>query len=182
MATRNKIFLSGEVYFLTFTILDWKPIFTSDKYANLIYKWFDYMKENYNNKIHGYAIMPNHVHVLLKATDKSPQVPKLIQNAKRFLAYEIVKYLEEEGKKELLAHFQEKARTNYRAKHKLFKQNYDSLIIQSRKFFLEKLNYIHKNPCSPKWNLAERVVDYKHSSASNYILGSGVYDVDVLEI
>lgn len=225
MATKNKLFQSNEIYFLTFTILDWQPVFTSDKYANLIYKWFDYMKDNYGNKVYGYVIMPNHVHLLLKVTERSPLPPRLIQNAKRFLAYQIVAYLERQSlqsfprncneargehrgeplqssardcngaresssrncneadrAKELLSHFRHKARTGYGAKHKVFKDNYDSLIIQSRKFFLEKLNYIHKNPCTEKWNLAEKPEDYRHSSAANYFLGSGVYPVEVMEI
>src|SRR6056297_1803755 len=87
MATRNKIFQPNEIYFLTFT---------TDKYANLVYKWFDYMKDHYGNRIYGYVIMPNHIHVLLKVTHHSPPVSKLIQNAKRFLAYQIVDYLQEE--------------------------------------------------------------------------------------
>lgn len=211
MATKNKLFQPNEIYFLTFTILDWQPVFTSDKYANLIYKWFDYMKDNYGNKVYGYVIMPNHVHLLLKVTERSPLPPRLIQNAKRFLAYQIVAYLEQQASsqplqssprdcngarressardcneadraKELLSHFRHKARTGYGAKHKVFKDNYDSLIIQSRKFFLEKLNYIHKNPCTEKWNLAEKPEDYRHSSAANYFLGSGVYPVEVMEI
>lgn len=182
MATRHKIFLPEEIYFLTFTILDWKSIFWEDKYFNLIYKWFDYMKDKYDNRIHAYVIMPNHIHLLLKVSNQSRPAPKLIQNAKRFLAYEIVKYLKDDQNEELLNFFQKRARVKNRASHKIFKDGYDSLIIQSRKFFLEKLNYIHKNPCSPKWNLVEKAEDYKHSSASNYILGNGVYDVDVLEI
>ena len=182
MATRHKIFLPEEIYFLTFTILDWKSIFKEDKYSNLVYKWFDYMKDKYDNRIHAYVIMPNHIHLLLKVSNQSQPVSKLIQNAKRFLAYEIVKYLKDDQKEELLSFFQKRARAKNRASHKIFKDGYDSLIIQSRKFFLEKLNYIHKNPCSPKWNLADRVEDYKHSSASNYISGDRVYDVNVLEI
>ncbi len=182
MATRNKIFLSNEIYFLTFTVLDWRSVFISERYTNLVYKWFDYMKENYGNKIHGYVIMPNHIHLLVKVTERSQQVPKLIQNAKRFLAYEIVKYLKEDGNNYLLNCFKAKAKTSHRAKHKVFKDGYDSLIIQSRKFFLEKLNYIHKNPCVERWNLAKNPEDYPYSSAANYIMGSGVYPVEVMDI
>ncbi len=113
MVTRYK-FLPNEIYFLTFTILDWKNIFTEEKYFNLIYKWFDYMKENYDNKIYGYVIMPNHIYILLKVSIQSQGVPKLIQNAKRFLAYEIVKYLKEDKRGELLKYFQKKARIKTR--------------------------------------------------------------------
>ena len=168
MAVRNKIFIPNETYFITFTILGWSHIFINDKYCNLVYKWFDYMKEKYSNKIRGYVIMPNHIHCLIKITGQSPKLSILITNAKRFLAYQIVKLLEAENRHNLLNYFKSKARTKFRAKHKIFEDRYDSLIIQSERFFLEKLNYIHRNPCAEKWSLAENSEDYKYSSAALY--------------
>jgi putative transposase len=181
MAIRNKIFIPNKIYFITFTILGWKHIFINDKYCDLVYKWFDYLKEKYGNEINGYVIMPNHIHCLIKITDKSPKLSILIQNAKRFLAYQIVELLGEDGKQNLLNYFANHARIKFGAKHKVFESGYDSLVIESLKFFLQKLNYIHKNPCVEKWQLAYAPEQYKHSSASNYILRAGVYDVDLME-
>lgn len=182
MATRNKIFIPENIYFITFTILGWNKIFIDDKYINLVYKWFDYMKDNYGNKIHGYVVMPNHLHCLIYITSKSPILPKLIQNAKRFLAYQIIDLLEQDDNKKLLAFFKANARTQFGAKHKVFENNYDSLLIESEKFFIEKLDYIHNNPCQKKWQLVENSEDYKHSSASNYILDCGVYNIDLINL
>jgi hypothetical protein len=36
------------------------------------------------------------------------------------------------------------------------------------KFLQQKLDYIHHNPISGKWNLADTFIDYKHSSAGFY--------------
>ena len=42
----------------------------------------------------------------------------------------------------------------------------------------QKLNYMHKNPVSGKWKLAENYLDYIHSSARFYELGEeGVFHV-----
>ncbi|MDA3839849.1 MAG: transposase [Patescibacteria group bacterium] len=182
MSTRNRISIPNETYFITFTILGWKNIFVQDKYFDLIYRWFDYVKEKYNNTIYSYVIMPNHIHLLIKISAKSPTLSVLIMNAKRFLAYDIVKFLKEDNKSEFLDFFNQNARKNVGAKHKLFENRFDSLIIQSEKFFLEKLNYIHKNPCNKHWRLADSPENFKHSSASNYTLGKGHYDIDVMDI
>ncbi len=155
MAVRDKTpFKANEIYFITFTILNWEKVFNDDQKCELVYKWFRYMEKHYNNKIHGYVIMPNHIHLLLYISALSPRLSTLIFNAKRFLAYGL---------------------------HCLFEPRYDSLIIQSRKFFLEKLNYIHRNPCRERWQLVDRPEDYRYSSASNYISGKGVYGVDVID-
>ena len=72
MAVRiNKINKNNEIYFLTFTIIGWKHIFIADRYCGLVYKWFDYAKEKYGNKIYGYVIMPSHLHILMKLSEKS---------------------------------------------------------------------------------------------------------------
>jgi len=63
----------------------------------------------------------------------------------------------------------------------VFTGGYDSLLVQTDRFFREKLNYIHNNPCQEKWHLAERPQDYKYSSAANYFLGKGYYDVEMIE-
>jgi hypothetical protein len=51
MAVRDKIFIPNEYYFITFTILGWKKVFTDDKYFQLDYKWFDYFRANYEKNI-----------------------------------------------------------------------------------------------------------------------------------
>ncbi len=82
MATRIRDLISERIYFITYTIYKWKSVFTEEKYFNLIYKWFDYMKNHYSNKIHGYVIIPNHLHLLLYILHYSPDVSILIINTK----------------------------------------------------------------------------------------------------
>jgi len=181
MATRNKSeFEANNIYFMTFTICDWQKILTSQKYFNLFYRWFDYQKENYQNKIHGYVIMPNHFHGLIHISGKSPPLSKLIQNAKRFMAYQISRYLIEDDKKDLLEIFSQAARKDKGAKFKIFEDRYDSKVIGNADLYYQKLNYIHNNPCKPPWNLSETPEDYPQSSALNYAKRVGQYDVDVL--
>lgn len=151
-----------------------------EKYCNLVYKWFDYAKGSYNNKIHAYVIMPNHTHVLMYISDQFPNIAKLIQNAKRFLAYGIVDLLEQDNKKDLLEIFKQKANHKKGSKHKVFEVGYDSKIIESENLFIEKLNYIHRNPCAEKWQLTDLPEKYPYSSAANHLSGKGIYAVDFL--
>jgi REP element-mobilizing transposase RayT len=181
MTVRNKIFIPNQTYFITFTILGWKKIFINKQMISLVYKWFDYSKDKYGNKIEGYVIMPNHIHVLMKISSQSPKLAILIMNAKRFMAYEIVKYLEKTGNLKFLDYFSIYARRQDHARYKLFTDGYDSQIIQSLKFFLQKLNYIHKNPCQEKWQLAKTPEEYKYSSASNYTYGNGLYEIRLVD-
>ena len=180
MATRVREFIPGGIYFITCTIFRWIKVFTDEKYYNLVYKWFDYMKEHYDNRIHGYVLMPNHVHLLLYISEYSPDPSKLIQNAKRFQAYGIVDFLEEDSRTDLLNIFSDAAETKKGALHRIFTDRFDCKEMVNAALYREKLNYIHDNPCTPKWMLSEKPEDYKHSSASNYIIGAGVYNVELI--
>jgi REP element-mobilizing transposase RayT len=181
MAVREKTeFQPNNVYFITFTICQWQRIIITSKYFDIFYNWFDHQKQNYGNKIHGYVIMPNHFHGLIHITDRSPPISKLIQNAKRFMAYRIIQLLTEDGDHRTLDVFKDHARTNEGAKHKVFESRYDSKIIDEEKLYHQKLEYIHNNPCNKGWSLAPSPELYPHSSASNYHSGTGFYPVDVL--
>ena len=65
MAARAGDFTPDRIYFITYTIFRRISIFRTVNYFDLIYDWFDYMKTHYENKIHGYIIMPNYLHLLI---------------------------------------------------------------------------------------------------------------------
>ncbi len=128
------------------------------------------MKEVY---VTGFVIMPNHIHLLLYFSPNSPELMKVIANGKRFLAYEIVKRLEMQKEIQLLDRMQKVVNLSDRKNkklHEVFRPSYDAKECFTEDFILQKLDYIHKNPISKKWNLVENYLDYKHSSARFYVL------------
>ncbi len=91
----------NSIYFVTFTCYKWLPLFQETNAYDAVYKWFDSL---YKNNIHlaGYVIMPNHFHALLYFSEISRSLNIVIGNAKRFLAYEIIKRPEAQKKEDLL--------------------------------------------------------------------------------
>lgn len=161
------------IFFITFTCKGWLPLFEITNSYDLVYKWFDYLKSN-SHFITGFVIMPNHLHVLiaLKNTDKS--INTIISNAKRFMAYEIVKRLQCESRNDILQHLSDavSASDNKRGKlHQVFEPSFDCKECYSEAFIEQKLTYMHNNPCTGKWSLATSPVAYLHSSASFYLTG-----------
>ncbi len=103
----------------------------------------------------------------------------VIGNAKRFMAYEIIRKLKEKKDHEILGKLA--AGVNNREKkkgqlHKVFEESFEAKECHSAKFIFQKLNYIHRNPVSGKWQLAKDFVDYPYSSASFYETGVNSYD------
>ena len=115
--------------------------------------------------------MPNHIHCILYFPEAVFNLNKVLSNAKRFMAYEIVNRLEYANDTNTLKILQDALTERERRKkqlHKVFKDSFDAKAIFSEKFLIQKLNYTHYNPAMRKWRLAADFVSYDHSSASFY--------------
>jgi REP element-mobilizing transposase RayT len=173
------------VYFITFTCFNWLPLIEITEGYDFVYNFFDVLKQN-GNDILGYVIMPNHVHILLHYTTTKQSLNTIIGNGKRFIGYDIVKRLKEKGDLVLLNQMKEAvtAKDKERNKiHEVWKGTFDVKQCRTEKFILQKLNYIHNNPCSGKWSLCEKPYEYPHSSARFYDGDKGGYRVkDYLDV
>jgi hypothetical protein len=59
--------------------------------------------------------------------------------------------------------------------HKVFRDSFDAKPIYTRKFLLQKIQYIHFNPVKGEWKLANDWREYEHSSASFYELNRVIH-------
>jgi len=115
--------------------------------------------------------MPNHLHfVVYRKTDKH-DFNKVIANGKRFWAYEIVKRLKANEELALLQKLKDGVEPNEITKgkkHKVFRLSFDAKECFDIKMLEQKIDYIHHNPVSGKWNLVHDFTEYKYSSAGYY--------------
>lgn len=181
MSVRRAIKEYDGLYFITITCCRWHKLFDMTNGYDIVYKWFDYLKSK-GHFISGYVIMPNHIHCLIAFRNtKGQSINSIIGNGKRFMAYEIIKRLEEQGRTELLGELASVVNDTDRRRgklHEVFEPSFDWKECISEKFIEQKLNYIHENPCRGEWNLASQPQDYLYSSAKYYITGEqGIYEV-----
>ena len=140
------------IYFVTFTCYKWLSLIQETNTYDGVYKWFDSLY-SHNIYVTGYVIMPNHVHALLYFPEMPKSLNTVIGNAKRFLAYEIVKRLEELKANSLLDTLHAGVKKRERKKgqiHKVFEDSFDAKECHSTKFILQKLEYMHHNPVSKR--------------------------------
>ena len=103
----------------------------------------------------------------------------IIGNAKRYIAYEIIKRVEEQKNLALLQELYDNVKEKERKKgqrRRVFNDSFDAKECYSNKFVYQKLEYMDKNPVSKKWQLVNDFPDYLHSSASFYEKGIRRYD------
>ena len=105
-------------FFITFTCYRWLSLIKKVNGYDIIYNWFDILKSN-GHFINGFVVMPNHVHAIISFIESPQSINTIIGNGKRFMAYEIIKRLQQMGEIALLAQLsrgvepKRKAKKNY---------------------------------------------------------------------
>ena len=167
MAVHQPVHKSG-VYFITFTCYRWLPLISDTECYDTIFKFFDVLQSS-NHSILGDVIMPNHVHLLVHYTGGDRDLNLEIGSGKRFIAYDIVKKLKEQQREDILLQLSKAVKAKDKSggkKHEVWQKSFDVKECRTEKFILQKLIYIHNNPCTGKWKLVQRPIEYKWSSAN----------------
>jgi len=153
-------------------------LFEEVKAYDTVFKWFDSLSAR-QTYITAYVIMPNHLHAMLYFPKMPKSLNTVVGNAKRFMAYEIVKRLTEKKAVDILSVLQSGVSEKERMKgqvHKVFESSFDAKECYSMKFIDQKIEYMHNNPVAGKWQLVKDFTEYEHSSASYYERGMKRYE------
>src|SRR6476660_1693970 len=132
------IVTSKGVYFITFTCHNWLPLFDTAVAYDDVYKFFEAIKRD-GNDIVGYVIMPNRLHFLINYKNTFKKLNTIIGNGKRFLAYDIVKKLQQKKEFELLnllASAVEQKDISRGKIHEVWKPGFDVKECRTEKFLL----------------------------------------------
>jgi len=180
MPVRKTIPEKDGVYFITFTCAQWLPLFKITNGYDAVYHWFNVLKQS-RHYIIGYVIMTNHVHAVIAFHNTGKTINSIIGNGKRFIAYDIVKRLQQQQENILLLQMESMVNNTQKSDNKLhevFEPSFDWKECRTSAFIQQKLNYMHWNPCKEENKLAELPEQYMHSSAKFYLTGEqGIYPV-----
>ena len=176
MRSRYKFDIEKGLYFITSTIIEFIPVFTSDKYFQIITDSLNYCRINKEIKIFAYVIIDNHFHLLISGENLSNKIRSL----KRHTAKEIIEKAKKDNKQWLLNQFSfYKKRYKKNSAHQVWQEGAHPQIITEIDIAEQKINYIHYNPV--KRGLVKEPQDWRYSSAGNYFYGDGVLEIDRFE-
>ena len=175
-----KIRNQSGTHFLTFSIMGWIDIFSRQRYRDLVLESFQFCQKNKGLLIGGYVIMSNHIHVIWTARENN--LSDIIRDFKTYTSKAISASVQDEpeSRKDWLLHMFRfyATRTNANDNYKVWTGNNHPEEIYSDSFLRTKLNYIHENPVRAGW--VQEPHHYTYSSASNYVNGKGLIEIDFL--
>ena len=157
----------SHLFFITASIIKWKPLFTSPEYALIPLDSFAWMQQQKRILLFAFVIMPSHLHAIIRPL--SLTIAEILQQFGSFTAHEILKRLRANNQKDLINLFSQNRRDR-RHGHSIW-QDIQAKNIHSMDFLRQKMEYIHQNPVAQEWKLIEDRADYLYSSAAYYDYG-----------
>lgn len=145
MARKPRIYFPGAVYHVMLRGNDGMRIFFLDKDRDYFLFLCEEGVKRYQYEIHGYCLMGNHVHILLRIGNVS--LSKVIQN----ISFRYTRWINKREKR--IGH--------------LFQGRYKAILVDGESYLLELIRYIHLNPVRAR--LVDNIDDYRWSSHHVYL-------------
>ncbi len=152
----------GDIVFWTATINNWNPLLEKDENKNVIINSLDYLSNAGKIEVFAFVIMPTHIHFIWRIIElngkETPQGSFL-----KYTAHKFKKLLKQDD-----TALQAYKVTATNKRYEFWQRDPLAISILSKEMAMQKLNYIHNNPVSGKWDLAKEPNDYKYSSSTFY--------------
>lgn len=156
-------------YFVTTKAIKHMHLFRGEVIKRIVVDSFSFLRIEGRMKLFVFVIMPNHVHFIAQLSDKYP-LSDFMRDFKKFTARQIYRQFNAEGNIRMLAVLKQEGQ-RVKQHYKVWEESYDARDIFSIEFLQQKMDYIHHNPCQPRWKLVETPEEYLWSTAGFYVAG-----------
>ena len=163
---RISIDLRDRVYFVTFTVKRWYYIFDRHERFKILEDSFSYCQRHKGLKVYAFVFMLNHLHFVAQA----PDLIGVVRDMKKHLSKELRKNISM-TEPSVLSLFKAQGET-----FNLWKSGNYPKLIETEKFFRQKVDYIHSNPVKKLY--VHFPEDWRWSSASKVPTRITISEID----
>jgi putative transposase len=172
---RCRILPDAAVYFLTYSIVEWLPLFVTEAAFRIATDSLTFCHRNKQLRINAFVLMPTHMHLIVFDADFANE--RLISTLADFRKY-TGRRLSDFCADHYPTCFTETLRALATAdrERRLWQPSRHPEAIQTERFWQQKVDYLHDNP--RRKGLVRSPQDWRWSSAAWYY-SDGAQDVDV---
>ena len=183
MGLKYRIHDQKELYFVTFTAINWIDVFIRDIYREIFINSVKFCQREKGLKVGAWVIMTSHVHMIL-GTNGDNKLEDIIRDMKSFTSRHLRLEIEQsnyESRKEWMMWMFKRAgfANSNNNDFQFWIQDNHPVQLSTSEMLVQRLNYIHNNPvvagfvCEPH--------HWKYSSAHDYSGGTqGLIDLIML--
>jgi putative transposase len=156
------------LYYVTFTVVEWLPVFIDEPACKIITDSFNFCIENKHLGVNAYVIMPTHLHTIgFDIEFNSERLKQTLDNMRKFTGRQLLEY----SAKHLPESFTEVFRNSAGKdrERRFWQPTQHQVGIVSDGFWKQKMDYLHHNPC--RKGLVLNPEDWRFSSARYWLKG-----------
>jgi putative transposase len=183
MGRKYRIHDQSQVYFVTFTVVNWVDVFIRDDYKQIFIESLKYCQKNKGLEVYAWCLMTSHVHLIIGSAGQN-KIEDIIRDLKAYTSRHIRLAIEEntsESRREwMLWMFGNVGRYNSNNKDwQLWQQHNHPVELSNAAITKQRLNYLHMNPVEA--GFVTQPDHWRWSSAYDYAGGKGEVDVVFIE-
>ena len=163
-----RISSESSVYYVTYSITDWLPVFVSGPAFRVIIDSLKFCHGQKHLRINAYVIMPTHFHAIVFDADyDSERLNRTLTDFRKFTGRQLADYCDHS----MPACFGDAIKKGAIGdrERRLWQPSRHPVALVNEKFWEVKLNYLHENPM--RKGLVSRPEHWRYSSAQNYLAG-----------
>ncbi|MDO9129870.1 MAG: hypothetical protein Q7U34_08390 [Anaerolineales bacterium] len=163
---RYRIVEGIGAYFVTFTIVEWMPVFIDETTCKIITESLNFSIQNKRLGVNAYVIMPNHMHAIVFDKDfDNKRLKHTLDDFRKFTGRKLLDYADGNLSEAFGQTFRRNAGEDRQRKFWQSTQHPEGIFTE--KFYRQKLNYIHMNPV--RKGLVRAAEDWRFSSAGYWL-------------
>lgn len=169
----------GALFYVTFSVVDWLPIFISGAACQIVTESLDYCHRQKGLRINAYVIMPTHLHAILFLSDDarrgSPDpaakvLEQIVTDFRKFTGRRLADFCSTHLPPCFQNVLTERAGSD--RERRLWQPTRHPVQIETQNFWQTKIDYLHLNPV--RKGLVRRAEDWRFSSASSWSSGGAI--------
>jgi putative transposase len=157
-----------NLYFATITTISRRRLFRKQMECRVLVDCLDWVRLQHHIELYTFVVMPNHVHLILRAPN-SDELEEAIEDFKSFTTDRLIRHFRVERDQKALDFLMAVEMHPAYQQHRLWDIAHRVEPISSPDGLIDKIAYVHSNPCKPHWALALNPDTYPWSGARFYI-------------
>jgi len=165
---RYRIHADATLYYLTYTVVEWLPVFVSQASCRIVTESLSFCHRDKQLRVNAYVIMPTHLHLIVFDADwDSERLRRTLADLRKFTGRQLSDYCARHAPR----CFAETLRAQAVAdrERRFWQPSRHAEAITSERFWRQKLDYLHDNPCRKGLVLSPQ--HWRYSSAAWHLLG-----------
>ncbi|MBX7224463.1 MAG: transposase [Chitinophagales bacterium] len=169
-----KFYDSGQLYFVSFSVVRWIDVFVREQYCEIIVDALKYCIKHKGLELYAWCIMPSHIHLIISS--EKEKLSDIMRDLKKFTSKAIIEAIKnnmKESRREwMLWMFEREGKRNPNNKEfQFWQQDNHPIELSTFEMLEQRLNYLHNNPVMS--GFVEEASYWKYSSAIDYCGGKG---------